>query len=1047
VIPQKENEKDYIKLIKTTLAKKFSEQMEQDLPVGEVFPLFPDYTQAKLDSVFSHNKERRAQFYFNLLQAKALCAPVGKDMIKDEYSKHKKSLCRPPEEVPVIPDHHLQGLREYGKKVGKRVNQLYDPFKSTLPNGRACVEKGRHLGGNLSQLKETKNCQLFNNHPITQMDGGVRLEPYVIGLFGQPGSGKTTLVQTLVRLLGKTFYPGLEDDMEKLRYSRSCSTDHWDGYTGQPIVVLDDFGQNHASRQDIVEFENIVSINDYVLPMAELSDKGQKFVSPFIILTSNCQYGSNLQANNSTHVEEPWAVWRRITLPLNVHYGQIRRISYRPTQRQLQMWSVKHSTTKANFTSSVPMNMVHDQNTASLEMERIPGGIRGLFDLMVKEIHDRFDYHQRNFQDIWVQSVSRKRIECTPSIINAQAWEVYVNDIDLPSSDLDWSLDLQFPSRPPSKSPVVKAVALSEPLKVRMITAAEARTKVLQPLQRALRTYLEEQPQFCLTGGAKAPWSEHESFEEDTLPWIYRIETMIKEIQSRTPENSLWLSGDYTAATDNFPMAVTEALIQGILSEIDHEPTREWVRWECSSHEILYPDGVKGFQTSGQLMGSLLSFPLLCFLNDYIVSYSGFKKYSYLINGDDVVARGGQEEIDTWRAQAPQVGLSLSLGKNFIDPDFCTVNSQLFYKGDVLHTGKVSCQTRVGTTLSYCFEETQFYWGTGDWVKYEFLKRNLPALRETPRSLHLSKKHGGLGLVDSIDSTSIRYDHSLMKRVYLYDLLQVFDKSIPLPGGDGLRAVPIPVLRDEHTRKKYDLPGAVTMNKLRSLMPQEASESGDLSNGDLRKFEKKVEEHFPQQTRDHIRSIVKQGKYHIRDFPPRDFYEVDYVFVQSGRSRHLLEKARQLCLTLFEYVLNNKEVPPLTWEGGDLNDLPGIPEEERKYREIFQDRNLLTENPTSLEDLDLTEDVADWFEGVNTAEIRLKDAGTYAPLPSDHTSLFDFLATFSSEVADGHTDQRANLKRIVDSGPSSDSNLGDSSSEGEPELPPENQSSEQRSKK
>jgi len=1007
-IPHLEKEKDYVKMIKVTLSAKFSEQMDQDLPCGETFPLFPEYTQSKLDSLLSHDKKKRVQFYFNLLQAKALCAPVGRDMIDEAYEKHRSSLCQPVEDLLVVPEDHLKGLREYGRKVGQRVAELYDPSKTVLPNGRACVERGRHLGGNLEQLCDSKNCQLFNNHPIRNMNGGVRLEPYVVGLFGPPGSGKTTLVQSLVRNLGHKLFPNME--REQLCYSRSCSTEHWDGYTGQPIVILDDFGQNHGNRTDIVEFENIVSVNDYVLPMAELSEKGQKFISPIIILTSNCQYGSDLRVNQATHVEEPWAVWRRITLPLTLtpeRKGPC-EVILKPDSNQLDVWRKKHTSGQPRLTAMRPFSDCHlNPNSDKVLLKPVEGTIYNLVDRILKELDERFNYHQMNFQDVWVQSVSRKRIECSPSNTEMLQWDVYVSDTELPCSDRDWSLDLQFPSRPPSSAPVVKAVALSEPLKVRMITAAEASTKVLQPFQKALWSYLSEQPQFCLTNGVKAPWSEHESFKDDTLPWVYRIETMIKEIQSRSSEDENWLSGDYTAATDNFPMSVTQALLEGILESIDHEPTREWARWECSSHEILYPKGVRGKQTSGQLMGSLLSFPLLCFLNDYIVSYSGFKKYSYLINGDDVVAKGTDEQINTWRAQAPQVGLSLSLGKNFIDPDFCTVNSQLFYRGEVLHTGKVSCQTRVGTSLGYCFEETQFYWGHDDWVKYEFLKRNLIPLKETPRSLHLCKKKGGLGLVDSLDS-KIRYDHSLMKKVYLYDLLKKFDKSQLLPGTD-IRAVPVPVLRGQ-AAMDADLPGQRIMNRIRSLLTSEIEGVGDLTHRDLKTFEKKVKEHFPKETYDHINSIVKNGKYNIRDFPPVDFFEVDYIFVQSGKSRFVLERARQHCLDMFERVLQDEEIHPYDWEGGDLRDLPDLEKEWDFLKEIFLDKNLLTEEPFSLCDLDLTEDVADWFNDINTQEVVITNGGNYCPLPYDTTPLIEFLSLFSNE--------NSSLRRDPESGES-----------------------------
>jgi hypothetical protein len=997
-IPKRSREKEYVKMIKTTLAHKFSQQMEQDLPLGETFSLFPDYTQSKLDILFSRNKRLRVQFYFNLLQSKALCAPVGKDMIEEAYVSHRESLCRPLEDIIQVPDFHLKGLEEYGRKVGRRVAELYEPFLTKLPNTRACIERGRHLGGNFSQLQEKKNLIRYKNNALNSINSSIRLEPFVVGLFGPPGSGKTTLVQSLVRNIGMRLFSDLSRD--KLVYSRSCSTEHWDGYSGQPIVVLDDFGQNHASRLDIVEFENIVSVNDYVLPMAELSEKGQKFVSPIIILTSNCKYGSNLVANQLTFVEEPWAVWRRVTLPLLIERGQpIRKYNHIPTDADKQWWKQKHLLACVHPTSYQWSYGIHSSSTQDIPTDLYHNCPNALAKDIISQLQERFSYHQLNIQNLWVQKISQSRIECSKSQVEELTWDIHVDDIDIPCTDQDWTVELQFPSTPPSTQPIVKAVALSEPLKVRMITAGESDCKVLQPFQQALWKYLSEQPQFCLTDGVKSPWSEHETFADDTLPWIYRIETMIREIRDRgDPDKAFWLSGDYTSATDNFPMSVTSALIKGILSEIDHKPTRDWVEWEVSSHKIQYPGGKSGIQTSGQLMGSLLSFPLLCFLNDYIVSYSGFNKFSYLINGDDVVAYGELEKIQTWREQAPLVGLSLSLGKNFIDRDFCTVNSQLFYQGDVLHTGKVSCQTRVGASLSYCFEETQFYWGSDDWVKYEFLKRNLLELRKTPRSLHVSKSKGGLALTDTFISTKIKYDMGLMKKIYLFDFLKKFNSSELIPGTT-IRAVPIPVLRGSCSlSQNYRLRGQETMNRLRSFLPpklEEESKGSDLTFGQLNGFYKKVNETYSNEAKDKIQKLITHGKYHLKNFPPLNLIEIEYVFVQTGQSRSALKKSQNLCLELLLQVIVKPDVDPYEFIGGDLTDLD-FSHEWEKCKEIFLDKNLLMDGPSDLSDLDLTHDVAEWYDDVNQ-NVELQGFPGYSPLPCQRSFADEFMSSLALE--------------------------------------------------
>lgn len=968
VIPSGLEEKDYVKLIKTTLAGTFSEKMEQDQPIGDRFPLFPDHTQKKLDSLL-RKKEDRVQFYFNLLQSKALCAEVGRDMIDDAYVKHQKSLCRPVEQCLKVPDDHLKGLYEYGRKVGKWVQNHYEPNKTTLPNTRASVEKGRHLGGNLIQLKEAESIRCYSNHPIYNISEGVqRMEPYVIGLFGSPGSGKTTLTQSLIRQLGKLFFPDLKSN--DLAYARSCNTDHWDGYTNQPIVVLDDFGQDHKSRADIVEFENLVSVNQYILPMADLADKGKLFTSPIIILTSNCQFGSNLVSNNATFIEEPWAVWRRISLPLLIQPGKILQYEYEVPAAQQVMWDKKYFTWQTHYTMSVPYCKANRPSSSMDLRVKTLEGVNNPYDLgqlIARDFDKKFRFHNQNINSKWTQTIQSRRI-ITNKSDRPLEWDVYTSNVDIPNSDKDWTLEMEFDSEPPSGRPTVKAIALSEPLKVRMITAAEASTKVLQPFQQALWSYLAEQPQFCLTNGVKAPWSEHDSFLDDTIPWIYRIEHMIQEIQQRFPDGN-WLSGDYTAATDNFPMEVTSALIEGILSEIDHEPTKNWVRWECSSHDILYPRGIKGVQTSGQLMGSLLSFPLLCFLNDFIVSKAGFEKFSYLINGDDVVAKGPDETIQNWRQMSPEVGLSLSLGKNFIDPDFCTVNSQLFYRGNVLHTGKVSCQTRVGTSLGYCFEEAQFYWGPDDWVKYEFLKRNLLELKKTPRSLHVSKQRGGLALYDSFELTGIRYDPGLLKEVYLFDLLRKFDKLISIPGTT-ICAVPTPVLRGSKARE-YELPGKNTVNQLMSFDHKVKIEDNcptDLTNVQLRRFREKIEKYYPKETKDHIQQLLKNGKYQLQDFPNLDFLEIDYIFVTKGQGPFILERSRQACLDFLSLTIS-QTTDPYEWSGGEAIELSKVNQRWSDLKEIFIDCNLLTVDETvKVCDLDITEDVARWFNDLDSKE-------------------------------------------------------------------------------
>ncbi|APG77010.1 RNA-dependent RNA polymerase [Beihai narna-like virus 19] len=898
VFPTGWEEKNYVKLIKYSLVDLFARQADQERPEPDFEPLslFPAFTQRKLDNKFRYDRKGRVRFYKNLLESKTLCAPVGDDMIREAYEKHKASLCRPQEDVLNVPHEFLRELYEYGVRVGREISHYYDPDRTSLPNTRASIEAARHQGGARSYLSghlEVQRGPLY----LQELDSATRPEPYVIGLFGPPGSGKTTSVQRLVRSLGISLFPEKKD--HELSYSRSCSMKHWDGYNGQPIVVLDDFGQDLLDRSDLVEFEQLVSVNPYVLPMAHLENKGMRFISPILIVTSNCGYGNRLLSGDlkTRVVEDEVAVWRRFHLPLLVERepspSGYSRSTFRRYLRERMFlsreghWSLKYRSQRdAGHAHDLWSLIPTGQEGQWLGAEE---DIQSVVVSSIKGFRMHTDFHMKELSTFWRQDVACFNLNVSQGEV-PPFYNVRAERVRTAYRDSDVTVSQLYPRFPPHNRPVVEAVAIPEPLKVRMITKAEADTKVLQPFQKALFRYLGSKPQFTLTHGVPP-----KDVFSRKLEWIYRIEGEIRRILDENPgEDLLWLSGDYTAATDNFPMSVTTALIEGILSEIDHEPTKSWVRYECSSHTIRYPDSI-GVQTSGQLMGSLISFPLLCFLNDFIVSRSGFKPGSYLINGDDVVARGLPASIQQWRTDAPKVGLSLSLGKNFIDPDFCCINSQLFWRGDVQHTGKVSLQTRHGKSLGFCFSESQFYYGFDPSVEREFIRRNLVELRKTPRSLKVAVGLGGLGLINRFDES---VDPERCKDVYLHDYLRPYLKSLPVPGYDYMRAFLVPTSFIE--KEELDAVGedgkdrSVSMYELLKSLdtnPADPPDSTDLSFSQLIKTRTFLKENYPS-SRNKI--IARR----LESFPKLGTLRNRLVYVPKGRVGFLKERVVQYCLDL-----------------------------------------------------------------------------------------------------------------------------------------------------
>jgi DNA polymerase III delta prime subunit len=923
VFPKGREEKFYVKMIKLSLTGLFSEKMNQDLPVGypeESIPIFPEGTQKRLDRCLKNNSPLRTRLYFNLIQSKALCAPVGEDMIKESYEKHLKSLCRPVDECLVVPPEFLTKLKEYGRNVGKLMQKHYDPFQTSIPNSHSTLETNRGDGGALVALSEERTiCQGSRLRHTLEREVGAsspqRLEPFVVGLIGPPGCGKTTSVKNLVAKLGREFFPKIPE--EQLSYARSCSSKHWDGYENQPIVVLDDFGQDLSNRSDIVEFEQLVSTNRYLVPMAELSDKGRVFNSPIIILTTNCGYGTNFNVTTATMcVEEPVAVWRRIAVPLVLKdansFSLIDRDATLFSDSNFNVWNKKYGVSDTHYTSGCRYPSAIN---SARHLCWSPSVARGADSQVVYQyIKERFkahvEYDRKHLSPEWCQTISSQRIRYNLDP-DSSLVDLSVEPVKVPYLKEDFSLYQTFSSLPPVDPPRVKAMALSEPLKVRMITVAEAEVKALQPMQMALFKVLGEMPQFCLANGCSKSvlWKD---FMSEGLPWIHRIEAQIQGIKSTKTNQDLWLSGDYTAATDNFPMSVTNALLEGILEFVDNPSTKEWARYECSSHVIEYPEGKLGVQSSGQLMGSLLSFPLLCFLNDFIVSEAGFSKGKYLINGDDVVACGPIDTINKWKRIAPTVGLSLSLGKNFVDPHFCTVNSQLFYDGQCLHTGKVSCQTRDGATIGFCFQETQFYFGASREIREEFIRRNILPLRKTVRSLKVPTSHGGLGLVFDHEELSSK-ERQLAKRSYIHDLISPFLKSLPVPGftGEGhfggckLRAVAFPVLDGEDDSTQDIL---VSLRTLFGGPPKpDESGTGDLSRRDVDETFSKAKEKGGSEELEKLLSIP------FSHYPSKEKmgFGVKYFFIQQKK---VAEMMRHIVPLVLQIILNRMNDEPLAIE-------------------------------------------------------------------------------------------------------------------------------------
>lgn len=772
------DEIELIKRIKFSMACKFSWEAGQDKPVGDGdFLLFPgSFIEPHWES-----RHSRLRFYFTILQSKSICFPVSDGFVEETLKRHYEKLC-PDEVIDTVPSEYLKVCEEIGLEFGKVISQFYQPYHTTEPPSTATNESPRKKNGHSYGCKgELQEKGILRDHRTLELP---RVEPLVVGLFGPPGSGKTTSIPTIVNQLtesmGRSSVPE-EDNV----YYHSPFTQFWDGYRNQPIVVMDDFGQDIINGEDYKQFDLLVSSAEYVLPMASLEEKGRRFNSAVIILTSNLKFGQQIFLAQGSPVLQMASVWRRIALPYlilkaesptgqsttfrnrraeraeefeglldSIHLGEkdpnqtpavrlVQKII--PDYTQLErMWrtyfSDESSGSLQNGGRSGPAHTLQPFNT-SLMVEEICRAF-------TKRMEDRF--HSRG---IWYQNIAQGEI----------VREGLTVEVVAPHTQNAICRDLLFPSEPPIVRGSCRVIAIKEPLKARVITAGSAFSRVLKPFQVALHQGLRTFPEFSLVGESEEPsaLSEYEA----SLQQFERIENALRGVSNRYPSRS-FLSGDYESATDGFFMSVTEVLLESILKSISHEPTKRWARWEIGSKELIYPDGLRGTQKRGQLMGSILSFPLLCLANKALCLWCGMEPNSFLINGDDLVSMATPQQKALWFERGSSVGLKPTVGKTYVDPDFCTFNSQLFYRqslyslpdpelelddeispeGDLLHTGKLTLFCRGGGTVGETFRDAQkLYREIPDGViESLFRQLNIASLRPLVSSLRVSYRWGGL---------------------------------------------------------------------------------------------------------------------------------------------------------------------------------------------------------------------------------------------------------------------------------------------------------------
>jgi hypothetical protein len=657
-------------VFKLSLATFFSKEMSQELPKdcsNAVF-LFPNNILRRLRSHYV-NTHRRAKILWDLMQSKVISNEIDDSVIDESYRKHRKVLST----MTNTPLPVLESLRSYAREFAAEVQKQYDG-STTLAPQKGYLGFPRNKGG----CRKAYEGNLKFQGGLRRLTTKTRIDPCVLFLTGPPGVGKSFIIRRITNKLCKMFGYNYDNS-----YSRSIATDHWDGYRNQLVTVIDDIFTS-AIRRDEEQLIQICSNIDTVLPMADLRDKGKKFTSEFLLLSSNSTVSS------SSTIRDVDALHRRISPMFKISaYDRVTRI-YSVDQ---QVWRdgmiISIKCLKLNIEDLESLLIDHLMNTYFEHLESL------------EKLDDRT--YAEIFQPIQVAKIG------------------------------EYGYGYKIPSRPSPGLPKCRTCAIPEPLKIRMITKGETETWALKPVQRAMFRALGKFEIFKLTRG------EHID--------LYQLDL----------KKPFLVSGDYESATDNLHFDVTQIMIEELVKVLPKNMS-ERIKKEGGRHIIEYPKetGLPDLlQTNGQLMGSLLSFPLLCIANACTIGMvqkaESLHDIKALINGDDILFASHLRGIKSWKKVSNSMGLIPSIGKNYISGDWCTVNSQLLVrdgcKWSVQPTGKFRCLYRKPDDPLTVTEALKVF------DKSLVVHMAKKQLKLTPQSVDISYRYGGLGLENTREPT------------------------------------------------------------------------------------------------------------------------------------------------------------------------------------------------------------------------------------------------------------------------------------------------------
>jgi len=132
--------------------------------------------------------------------------------------------------------------------------------------------------------------------------GNMRMVPFCIQLVGNPGEGKSTVMNPLARAIMTEAACGRVFENNAIS-SMSGVSKYWDAFRGETVLLIDDGFMTRGSTpadSEYTRFMNLISCISMTVPKADLSSKGMTADSiRLVIISSNCEKPTASEINNS----------------------------------------------------------------------------------------------------------------------------------------------------------------------------------------------------------------------------------------------------------------------------------------------------------------------------------------------------------------------------------------------------------------------------------------------------------------------------------------------------------------------------------------------------------------------------------------------------------------------------------------------------------------------------------------------------------------------------------------------------------------------------